>query len=40
MMSSEIMVNGQIVVVSEKAVHLGHTILTTDRDCITSVSKE
>ena len=38
MMPSEIMVNGQIVGVSEKAVHLGHTISKTDRDCITMVS--
>ena len=28
MMPSEIMVNGQIVGVSEKAVHLGHTVST------------
>ena len=39
MMPSEIMVNGQIVGVSEKAVHLGHTISTTDRDCITMAAK-
>ena len=39
MMPSEIMVNGQIVGVSEKAVHLGHTISTTDRDCITIAAK-
>ena len=39
MMPSEIMVNGQIVGVSEKAVHLGHTISTTDRDCITLAAK-
>ena len=39
MMPSEIIVNGQIVGVSEIAVHLGHTILTTDRDCITMAAK-
>ena len=39
MMSSDIMVNGQIVGVSEKAVHLSHTISTTDRDCITMAAK-
>ena len=39
MMPSEIMVNGQIVGVSENAVHLGHTISTTDRDCITIATK-
>ena len=39
MMPSEIMVNGQIAGVSEKAVHLGHTISTTDRDCITMAAK-
>ena len=39
MMPSEIMVNGQIVGVSEKAVHLSHTISTTDRDCITMAAK-
>ena len=33
--TSEIMVNGQLVGVAEKAVHLGHSVLTTDRDCIT-----
>ena len=38
-MPSEIMVNGQIVGVSEKAVNLGHTISTTDRDCITMAAK-
>ena len=36
MMPSENMVNGQIVGVSEKAVH---TISTTDRDCITMAAK-
>ena len=39
MMPSEIMVNGQIVGVSEKTVYLGHTISTTDRDCITLAAK-
>ena len=39
MMSSELMVNGQIVGVSEKAVHLGHSVSTTDRDCITMARK-
>ena len=33
MMPSEIMANGEIVGVSKKAVHLGHTISRTDRDC-------
>ena len=36
MMPSDIMVNSQIVGVSEKAVH---TISTTDRDCITMAAK-
>ena len=35
MMRSEIMVNSQIVCVSEKTVYLGHTVSTTDRDSIT-----
>ena len=39
MMPSEIMVNGQIVGVSEKAVYLGHSVSTTDRDCITMAAK-
>ena len=39
MMPSEIMVNGQIVGVSEKTVNLGHTISTTDRECITMAAK-
>ena len=39
MMPSEIMVNGQIVVVSQKAVHFGHTVSTADRDCITMAAK-
>ena len=39
MMSSEIMVNVQIVGVSEKAIHLCHTVPTTDRDCITMAAK-
>ena len=39
MMPSEIKVNGQIVGVSEKAFHLGHTVSTTDRDCITMAAK-
>ena len=36
MMPSEIMVNSHIDGVSEKAVHLGHSVSTTDRDCITT----
>ena len=40
MMPSEIIVNGQIVSVSKKAVHLGYTVLTTDRDCITVASSQ
>ena len=39
----EIMVRmdyGRIVGVSEKTVHLGHTISTTDRDCITMAAKD
>ena len=39
MMPSEIMVNGQIVGMSEKTVNLGHTASTTDRDCITMAAK-
>ena len=39
MMPSEILVNSQIIGVSEKAVHLGHTESTTDRDCITMAAK-
>ena len=39
MMPSEIMVNGQIVGVSGKTVHLGHTVSTTDQDCITMTAK-
>ena len=35
MVQSEITVNGEIVDVSDKTVHLGHTVSTTDRDCIT-----
>ena len=35
MMLSEIMVNDQKVGVSKKSVNLGHTVSTTDRDCIT-----
>ena len=38
-MPSEIMVNGQIVGVSGKAVNLGHTVSTTVRDCITIAAK-
>ena len=38
-MPAEIMVNGQIVGVSEKTVNLGHTVWTTDRDCITMAAK-
>ena len=40
MMPSEIMVNGQIVGVSEKNVPLGHTVSTTDCDCITMAEKK
>ena len=39
MIPSEIMVNGQIVGVSDKAAHLGHTISTTDCDCITMAQR-
>ena len=39
MMLSEIMVNDQKVDVSKKSVHLGHTVSTTDRDCITMAAK-
>ena len=39
MMPSENMVNGQIVGMCEKAVHLGYTVSTTDRDCITMAAK-
>ena len=39
MMPSEIMVNGQIVGVSGKTVHLCHTVSTTDCDCITMTAK-
>ena len=39
MMRSENMVNGQIVGVSEKGVHLGHTVSMTDRDCIAMAAK-
>ena len=39
MIPSEIMVNGQIIGVSEKTVHLGYTVSTADCDCITMAAK-
>ena len=39
MIPSEIMINDQLVGLSGKAVHLGHTVSTTDRDCITIAAK-
>ena len=38
MVLSDITLNGELVV-SDKTVYLGHTVSTTDRDCITIVVK-
>ena len=37
--TSGIMVNGEIVHVSDNAVHLGHNISTSDRDCMILAAK-
>ena len=36
---SEVLVNGEIVAISDKTVHLGHTICTADREDITLAAK-
>ena len=39
MMPSEVLVNGEIVAISDKSVHLGHTIRKKDREDITMAAK-
>ena len=39
MVPSEVLVNGEIVAISDKTVHLGHTIYTKDREDITLAAK-
>ena len=39
MVPSEVLVNGEIVAISDKTVHLGHTICTKDRENITLAAK-
>ena len=39
MVQSGITVNGEIVDVSDTTVHFGHTVSTTDHDCITMAAK-
>ena len=39
-MESGIMVNREIVNISDNAVHLGHTISSSDRECIGFTSDE
>ena len=39
MVPSEVLVNGEIIAISDKTVHLGHTICTKDREDITLATK-
>ena len=38
-MESGVMVNGEVVNISDNAVHLGHTILSSDRESISLTTK-